>query len=109
MNLQDVSPNLIKYIFNMQKQIPAKVEKIILFGSYAKGLQRVGSDVDVALVANSIWERNNKIEVRELFDDFDQSLEVSLFFTTLTNVNNMENKFDANYWIREEGVLLWQR
>jgi predicted nucleotidyltransferase len=30
------------------------VDKVILYGSYAKGTQRNGSDIDVAIVVNSV-------------------------------------------------------
>lgn len=35
-----------------------KVDKIILFGSYAKGTQRDGSDIDVAVISNDFQGRN---------------------------------------------------
>lgn len=109
MKLSEVIPNLIEHIKINHNRLPDAVNQIILFGSYARGAQRVGSDVDIAVAGEHIWETEPRCKVRDVFDDFDETVEISLFFTTTDKINEVESKFDANYSIREEGVLLWER
>jgi len=48
-----------EYIGKVKKQIP--VEKVILFGSYAKGTSTVDSDVDIA-VFSSAFENMSRVD-----------------------------------------------
>lgn len=49
----NLEPQILEQIKNAVTNNP-KVQKIILFGSRAKGMATNGSDIDVALVANNI-------------------------------------------------------
>ena len=109
MKLTDVVPNLTDFILNNTEKFPDEINKIILFGSYAKNEQRVSSDVDIALVADETWETLPRCSVRDVFDNFDDNVEISLFFTTSVKIEAAKNVFDANFFIKKEGVLLWER
>lgn len=108
MRLADVFPELSKYIAKISKKFPLKLTRVILFGSFAKGTARVGSDVDIALVSRESWTFEDRITARNLFEDFECGAKLSFFYTTENGLNS-DSKNDANYWIRTEGATLWNR
>jgi predicted nucleotidyltransferase len=108
MRLDDVIPNLKEFIEKKTAALPAVLSQVIIFGSYAKGTARVGSDVDIALVAPQSWNFTDRSTVRDIFEDFDCGSELSFFFTTENGLLS-DDKNNANYWIRLEGVTLWNR
>ena len=109
MRLSDVVPNLTSYILANKGAFPKVLARIVLFGSYARGTARLGSDVDIALVADSPWEHVDRSEIRDVFDEYNPTVSCSLFYTTTDKLEATNDKFDANYWIRKEGILLWER
>jgi len=108
MKLDKVVPELSKYIGERSDSFPEMLMQVVLFGSYAKGTARVSSDVDIALISNRTWHLDDKMEAHTVFDDFDPGAELSFFHTTINGLTT-DNKNNANYWIREEGVELWRR
>jgi predicted nucleotidyltransferase len=52
MDQREVIEKLIRYRYLLSKHFD--IDKIILFGSYAKGLQRTDSDIDVAVVVKQV-------------------------------------------------------
>lgn len=59
----------------VQKDFPMKIEKVYLFGSYAKGTPREHSDIDVAMVVSHfegdffkvippIWKLTEQVDFR---------------------------------------------
>ena len=111
MKISDVVPNLQKFIPTVAHLLPENLNKIIVFGSYARGEANVSSDLDLALVAGaaSPIEGLDREIARDILENFDNFLEISLFCTNQTKIDTVQNKFDANYWIREEGKLIWSR
>ncbi|MEA1883554.1 MAG: nucleotidyltransferase domain-containing protein [Thermotogota bacterium] len=77
------------YIRKISKEI--KIEKIILFGSHAKGTTHQYSDVDLAVFSNH-FKKNNRIENLKFLIynamDFDIDLEPQPF--TLDDYENPE-------------------
>ncbi|MDR0273154.1 MAG: nucleotidyltransferase domain-containing protein [Clostridiales bacterium] len=106
MRLSDVTPKLTDYINENISALPEFITRIILFGSYARGTARVGSDIDLALVAQNTWTFEDRTSIRNFFEDFD--CELSFFFTTENGLNS-DDKNNANFWIRTEGIELWKR
>ena len=52
------------------------VKEIILFGSYAKGLQHEGSDIDIAIVTNDIRNRfDDELDLMRLRREIDVRIE----------------------------------
>ena len=56
---QEVLSVTTDYINKLKKQIP--IEKVILFGSYAKGTNTIDSDVDIA-VFSSAFESMSRVD-----------------------------------------------
>ena len=111
MKISDVVPNLQKFIAASAHLLPAHLNKIIVFGSHARGEATVRSDVDIALVFDGTGpaERADKAAMHDILEDFDDIIKIDLFCTNQTKINEAQDKFNANYWIREEGKLLWER
>lgn len=108
MELASIVPDLTEYVESRSADFPNALKRVIVFGSFARGTARVGSDVDIALVSESAWEMSDKGVMRDIFDDFAPGVSLSLFYTTLSRLSAGDSR-DANYWIREEGVELWRR
>ena len=108
LELSAVVPSLKDYIAQHSGLFPDALEKIIVFGSFAKGTARVGSDVDIALVSAINWEIADKGIVRDALEDFAPDMHLSLFYTTIERLK-ADSPNDANYWICKEGVVLWER
>jgi len=106
--IADVVPNLKNFVASVSHQLPENLDKIIVFGSYARGEARVSSDLDLALVSDGTGIVD-KWAVADVLEDFDKYLKISFFCTNQTKIDTEQHKFNANYWIREEGKLLWEK
>lgn len=73
MDNREVINKLINYKLLVSKHFD--LDKVVLFGSYAKGTQKVDSDIDVAIIVNSLdqdfftyapllWKLRREIDVR---------------------------------------------
>ena len=82
------------------------INKIILFGSHAKGKAKLGSDVDLAFICDDP-DTINRGELRyatnNFYTDFD------FVYTTDEKLDAADKWSDVNYWIKKEGIVLWQR
>ena len=109
--LTSVIPALTKYLHKVDAEFSENLEEIILFGSYAKGLQRVGSDVDLALLFSDeiTISPKERAVIRAALDEFDDSIQINLFCTTKSAVKNAIMELDANYWIHKEGICIWAK
>ena len=106
--ISDVVPNLKNFIASISHQLPENLDKIIVFGSYARGEAKVSSDLDLALVSDGTGIVD-KWAVADVLEDFDKFLNISYFCTNQTKISTEQDKFNANYWIRDKGKLLWER
>jgi len=109
MKLSSVTTELINFFENNKSHLPNGMQKAFLFGCFARGDARVGSDADVALVAKDTWKIEQRNIARDWLEGFDAHLSVSPFFTTENKLLRTTDKFDANYWIAREGILLWEK
>jgi len=103
---------LKKIIYDIIEKLKPVVEsdpninKIILFGSHAKGKSRLGSDVDLAFICDApdlVNKGSLKYATNDFYTDFD------FVYTTDEKLNTANKWCDVNYWIKKEGVVLWQR
>lgn len=73
MDNREIINKLISYKLLVSKHFD--LDKVVLFGSYAKGTQKVDSDIDVAIIVNSLdqdfftyapllWKLRREIDVR---------------------------------------------
>ncbi|MCL2350641.1 MAG: nucleotidyltransferase domain-containing protein [Defluviitaleaceae bacterium] len=79
MHINDVIDELKVYLNSACQYFLNNVERIILFGSYARNAQKIGSDIDLALVATNGWQRENRILLRDVLDDFSFYVKINLF------------------------------
>jgi predicted nucleotidyltransferase len=72
---EDIISKVREYKLLIQKDFPMEIEKVYLFGSYAKGTPREHSDIDVAVVVNHfegnffdvippIWKLTEQVDFR---------------------------------------------
>ncbi|MDR0834423.1 MAG: nucleotidyltransferase domain-containing protein [Candidatus Symbiothrix sp.] len=72
---EDIIDKVRTYKSLVEKTFPMKIEKVYLFGSYAKGTPREHSDIDVAFVISHfegnylkiippIWKLTRKVDFR---------------------------------------------
>ena len=93
---------------NVCHLIPDTVEKLYLFGSYARKTNTVYSDIDIAVLVSEDFTIYDKADLYCLFSEIFPDRDTSLFITTeqaLTTTNCL----DVNYSVREEGVLVWKK
>jgi len=103
-------PKMLKeHIESVAHTLPSHLEKVVLFGSYARGEATLRSDVDIALVFAEGTEVNprDRAFIREELETLVDPVEINLF-TTCKSQLDTDNKLNANYWIREEGYVLWE-
>jgi len=101
--------NFKKYLGSICGDFPDSLTGLMVFGSYARGQAKMGSDLDIALLVEGNFERADRAAVRELLSGFYDNININLFCTTKDKIGQAQSKFDANYWIREEGETLWAR
>ena len=110
MHVTRVTSELKAYLQTISPlDLPSSLQKIILFGSYARGQAHIHSDIDLALVSTEGFCRRDRAMLRDKLDEFDEQIAISLFCTTEERLRYTDDPFDANYWIRREGIVLWQR
>jgi predicted nucleotidyltransferase len=74
---QDVSDVLSRYIARLRKAgIP--IEKVILFGSHARGTAKPESDIDLCVVSPQFGRdyHTSMVQLRILLSDIDRSVDV---------------------------------
>jgi uncharacterized protein len=95
---QDITDIVIKFGIEAKKEF--KIDKILLFGSYAKGTAKEFSDIDIAVqmafknsnnrieIATKLWQIASKIDIRiepklSFNDDYDPNEPASIFSSIL--------------------------
>ena len=93
--------NLLDSIINIFSKY-SKIDKVILYGSRAKGSFKNGSDIDLTLLGEDIKIQ----ELHDIYMDLDElylpySFDISIF-------NKIENKDLINH-IKSKGITIYQR
>ena len=86
-----------------------KVRYIILFGSEARGSAQLTSDIDIAVISDEPLTREERVDINFPDDEANLTPANSRFVFSLTDYLNTSNKFDVNYNIREEGIIIYER
>ena len=64
-DLKAITPIIQKYIADVKKLLP--IDKVYLYGSYAKGVQHRGSDIDICFFSNAFESRRSLDILTDLF------------------------------------------
>lgn len=78
-------------------------EKIVLFGSYARAQQTVGSDIDIMVITKEACDIAIKGELSSEFEEQGSDL----VFYTSKEFAHSNSLLTAK--IRKDGILLWMR
>ncbi|OGC50839.1 hypothetical protein A2716_02285 [candidate division WWE3 bacterium RIFCSPHIGHO2_01_FULL_40_23] len=101
--LRDEPKNLIKTLRKAFQANGVPVDKIIIFGSYAKKTNRPDSDLDLCVVSKSFGKDSLKemMELTKISSRIDPMIEIHPY-----NPQDLNNKFDPlAKEIREHGIL----
>lgn len=75
---------VIKLIKNFKNKIKnIKLDKVILFGSYSKGTQKRGSDIDLLVISNDFENIKSFKRANDLYLNWD--IDIDIDFICLTN------------------------
>jgi uncharacterized protein len=85
-----------------------RLEKIILYGSYARGTQKLDSDVDLMVVLKNAEITNDKVGVigsliTEMKEQF--NILISIIPVTLQRYSESQRLFYKN--VRKEGIVIY--
>jgi len=85
------------------EKFSSNINKIILFGSYAKGKYQPDSDIDIAVVLDVLPEAK---ELRFYKQAVELDRDIDLLFCTKEQLAS--DKF-VYRWINEQGVVLYEK
>jgi predicted nucleotidyltransferase len=104
--LKIITNDTVEAILSVSKN----VEKIILFGSQARGDSNVGSDIDILVVVDILEEQLGeiKIEMRNLASDISLEYDECISLIIITK-SEYESKVDALFYqnIKRDGIVLF--
>jgi len=90
-----------------------QLEKIILFGSFAREQQTITSDIDIALIFKAPISREARSKCRRFIGEFEEShafaYDIQPTYISLDNYLNDKHPLNVSSSIRKEGHVLWQR
>lgn len=94
-----------------QRLEPLGADKIILFGSYARGTPNEDSDIDICVIKNGFTSRaDERAKIRELLKDIkmpkDILVETEEYFLSHSDENWINT---ALYDIRHYGEMLYEK
>lgn len=86
-----------------------RIDRIILYGSVAKGTQTSESDVDIALIVRGYTEKMHE-EMTDLTVDLqlEYNLVLSLVLIDYDNFREWSEVLPFYRNVQEEGIILWQ-
>ena len=104
--LKIITNDTVEAILSVSKN----VEKIILFGSQARGDSNVGSDIDILVVVNMLEEQLSKIkmELRNIASDISLEYDECISLIVVTR-REYESKVDTLFYqnIKRDGIVLF--
>lgn len=102
--LTDTPSNLIKRYIKLLEEKHIPIEKVILFGSYARGKPKPWSDLDICLVSNKFGKNSydEMVLLKQFSADIDPMIEPHPY-----NPHDLEDDFDSlAYEIRKTGKTI---
>ena len=104
--LKIITNDTVEAILSVSKN----VEKIILFGSQARGDSNVGSDIDILVFVNMLEEQLSKIkmELRNIASDISLEYDECISLIVVTR-SEYESKVDTLFYqnIKRGGIVLF--
>jgi len=97
-------------ILNVTKEMNIEIDKIILFGSRARGDYREDSDYDILIVTKEKLDRERELKFRsEIISQFSEFIKVDVELIIADRKTFEEYKTPAYvyYYAEKEGKLLW--
>ncbi len=102
LNKFGLSANSMSIISNIYKKYP-QIEKVILYGSRAKGNYREGSDIDMTIISDGEFTHN---DLTHVINDFDDSM--LPYLTDISIFSELQNP-DLIDHIQRRGKVLYSR
>lgn len=103
----------LEYAFDVLKQseLYAFIQKIVLFGSYARGEQTEESDIDLLVILPDFVLKEYRNNIRQLrFLVTKEQMDATLADVKFVSENEWNNSNSAFYQaVRQEGVVIWEK
>ena len=94
--------------FVSSQHFPLYIKYIVLFGSEARGMANVKSDIDIAIISDRPLKSDERASLDEIIHDCPVSVNYQLVFTTVDKLITA-HKLDVNFSINKQGVILYAR
>ena len=113
-NVNKCSPHLMKSLKEMSGKIASiygdSLDRIVLYGSYARGEQTDESDIDIALFMNEKDTDKRHDKMIDIVVDYELFLAVTLSIVPIENDNYEEWNTVLPFYrnIDREGIVLWK-
>jgi predicted nucleotidyltransferase len=87
-----------------------KLGRIVLFGSYAKGVNTESSDLDIAILINSIITRKEKLKILNSlwWNASAKGISADFIIKTISDFEIEKNLPTLSKTINKEGRTVWQ-
>ncbi len=108
-------PELMKNVLAMCGKINGVygdiIDKIVLYGSYARGDETAESDMDIALILKDGETNDMHDALTEIVVDYELECGIVLSVVTIEDTNYREWRRVLPYYknLDKEGILLWKR
>ena len=99
----EVKNDIALVIETLLNKFAAEIHSIILFGSYAKDKYQPDSDIDLAVVLNTLPEKKDR---RAYSQAVDLDREIDLLFCSIEQLKSNTMVYRS---IKEQGVVLYEQ
>lgn len=112
--VRQANPTLMKSLEKMCEQLSSVygslLERIVLYGSYARGEETEGSDVDIALILRGAESPDMHDSMTDVVVDYELDNNIVLSVITIDQTNYLEWKNTLPFYknIDKEGIILWK-
>ena len=112
MNKTDLAKVLQELTTQIQHLLGDKLNKIVLFGSYARGDNTKCSDVDILILTNMTPQENNAIfhELNKIFSrlGLEHDILLSLYLIDKASYDSRRTFYSFYQNIEKDGVVLYE-
>ena len=100
---QEVKDDIAAVLDTLLEKFSQQIRFVILFGSYAKNKYQPDSDVDIAVVLNTLPEKKER---RTYYQAVDFEREIDLLFCTQEQLDSDSLVYKS---INEQGVVIYEQ